>query len=344
MGDENETSDSRQKKKSFSAKFRSKIAKVTSGTSSNSEELAGRLLALVRLPPKCEEDSKKLLEIRRLLQKGAPSNYCNSLGERSALHIACITGDYLAARELVNFGADVNIKDGIELSPLHLAARMGRNEMIRLLIDNGAKINCQNRMRESPLHEAAAQECPDTIRILLDRNANTALVAEHSTARTTYFGNATPFSYTIRAGKLECILVFLQRGEGLDSFDVLAFLQLAHDKCMNLKVLRLLIEAGLQIQRFRPLVERQKFKKWPEEFWTWLESPKPLHVQCRQLIRSTLGQKSLGRARELPLPQSAIDRLTYVWPDCNCCVNLCSRHKKNNTFNIYDHRLPCQCI
>ena len=339
MSDERSTKKTQQKKNNFVSKFRSKF--VISGTSSNSDELAGRVMSLVRLPPKCNEDPKKILSLRRLLQKGAPPNYRHFVDKVAALHAACLTGDYLAAKELIQFGADVNIKDWMESSPLHLAARHDRDEIIRLLVNNGAHINCQDLTGLTPLHEAASQQCADTLRTLLDRNADTASVANHSS----YFGHATPFSYAVRAGELECILVFLQKGESLESFEILSFLQFAHDKGMNLKILNMLIEASLQIQSCRQEIETEKFRLWPKDFWlTWLDSPVRLDVQCRRRIRSLLGLRNLRRAEELPLPQSVINRLMYCWPDYKSCTNFCSKLREQNTFNIYSHKIFCECI
>ena len=347
MADERKkTLNSEQKNNSFVAKFKSKITKATSGTSSNSEELAGRVLALVRLPPRCKEDSEKLLAIRRLLQKGAPPNYCHLLDKMAALHIASLNGDYFAAKELIYFGADVNLKDGLELSPLHLAARMGQNDVISLLLENGADIDLQNRMGETALHEAAVQWCPDTIRVLLYQNASTALAADHANTHIN-FGSPSPLSYAVHARRLECVLAFLQNGKSLHTFQVIPFLKLAHDKCINLKVLQLLVEADLMVQPVSEVLQvcdRHKFILWPEEFWNWLESPRPLNVLCRQLIRNVLGQGNLSKAKELPLPQTVTDRLSYFWPDCMSCVNLCSKQKRKGAFNIYNHRLPCQCL
>lgn len=42
---------------------------------------------------------------------------------------------------LIERGADVNNKGGVDLTPIMNAATQGRNEIVQLLIDNGAEIS-----------------------------------------------------------------------------------------------------------------------------------------------------------------------------------------------------------
>ena len=92
------------------------------------------------------------------------------------LHLAAKGGDYLAAKTLLDGGADVNEKHVAGDAPLHLAARHGRGAMITLLLWRGADVNLANERGDAPLHEAVrlpdAPENVALVSLLLDKGAD----------------------------------------------------------------------------------------------------------------------------------------------------------------------------
>lgn len=90
-----------------------------------------------------------------------------------ALSHAVIAGDLARIREMLDAGADVNVKDGLDRTPLHLAAFHGRTEIIDLLIAHGADVNARDLTATSPLHAAViAGKQGAAVQMLLDRRAD----------------------------------------------------------------------------------------------------------------------------------------------------------------------------
>ena len=90
-----------------------------------------------------------------------------------ALSHAVIAGDIARIREMLDAGADVNAKDGLDRTPLHLAAFHGRTEIIDLLVAHGADVNARDLTATPPLHAAViAGKQGAAVQMLLDRRAD----------------------------------------------------------------------------------------------------------------------------------------------------------------------------
>jgi ankyrin repeat protein len=57
---------------------------------------------------------------------------------RAALHYAAGYGSILATEQLLQYGADVNVKDKAGMTPLHFAVQMGQRETVELLLKHRA--------------------------------------------------------------------------------------------------------------------------------------------------------------------------------------------------------------
>uniref|UniRef100_A0A146LN40 Putative ankyrin repeat protein FPV162 n=1 Tax=Lygus hesperus TaxID=30085 RepID=A0A146LN40_LYGHE len=95
-----------------------------------------------------DESTTNMKGIRKLLLAGANLNITNSLG-MAPLHIVCSNGGHFLAKTLLDFGADVNLKDGESNTPLHIAQAANENasSICRVLVENGADLaakNCRN--------------------------------------------------------------------------------------------------------------------------------------------------------------------------------------------------------
>ena len=78
-------------------------------------------------------------EMSRLVSSGYDVNLMDDLS-RAALHYAATEGQYLAAKWLLEHGAEVNLNDEemIGETPLCLAAQLDYPEMVELLLQHGA--------------------------------------------------------------------------------------------------------------------------------------------------------------------------------------------------------------
>ena len=80
--------------------------------------------------------------------------------------------------EVINSGADVNIRSGLGLTPLHYAVIQNDIPLgislgvIDLLIERGAKVNAKDDSKSTPLHKAAAYGYTEKAKRLIKHGAN----------------------------------------------------------------------------------------------------------------------------------------------------------------------------
>lgn len=73
----------------------------------------------------------------------------------SPVHLAVLSDDVKLLNSLIDKGADLNIKNTLELSPVHLAAMSGNVSLVQNLVSRGADINIRGNSGYTPLHIAA---------------------------------------------------------------------------------------------------------------------------------------------------------------------------------------------
>ena len=89
-----------------------------------------------------------------------------------SLHDAISRGDYAAALQMIEQGADVEAKDpGAGASALHFAVMKGRMPIIDLLLSRGANANSRTRNGTTPLHTAVLYSRTEVAELLLDNGA-----------------------------------------------------------------------------------------------------------------------------------------------------------------------------
>ena len=97
--------------------------------------------------------------VRQLLDAGADVNVRESSKERlqwTALHWAAFRGDKEIAALLISRGAELDAEDLYYSTPLYLAAERGHPEVVRQLIAEGADVNVKSSSLDyTPLHRAA---------------------------------------------------------------------------------------------------------------------------------------------------------------------------------------------
>jgi hypothetical protein len=89
----------------------------------------------------------------------------------TALHVAADADCVKMAKELLEAGADAQVRDSWEESPLHFAARKSSLEMCEVLLAKGAEIDAINSDGVTPLVAAAKARNESACQLLLDRGA-----------------------------------------------------------------------------------------------------------------------------------------------------------------------------
>jgi len=87
----------------------------------------------------------------------------------SRLHEAVLQGDKNNARQLLEQGHDVNIKDIGHFTPLHVGATYGWKEIVQLLLDFEADVSIPDTGGFAPLHVAAVNGQDQIVDILLKK-------------------------------------------------------------------------------------------------------------------------------------------------------------------------------
>ncbi|TRZ00916.1 hypothetical protein DNTS_007791 [Danionella cerebrum] len=108
-------------------------------------------------------------------QKGTPNsasktkdkvNKRNERGE-TRLHRAAIRGEARRVKELINEGADVNVKDFAGWTALHEACNRGYYDVAKQLLAAGAEVNTKGLDDDTPLHDASNNGHLKVVKLLL---------------------------------------------------------------------------------------------------------------------------------------------------------------------------------
>uniref|UniRef100_A0A3P9BTS8 BRCA1 associated RING domain 1 n=1 Tax=Maylandia zebra TaxID=106582 RepID=A0A3P9BTS8_9CICH len=95
----------------------------------------------------------------------------NHKGE-TLLHLAAIKGDVEAVKDLLDQGADPNLKDNAGWTPLHEACNLGHLAVVELLVSMGALLNTPGYENDSPLHDAVRNGHSSIVKLLLQLGAS----------------------------------------------------------------------------------------------------------------------------------------------------------------------------
>jgi len=96
--------------------------------------------------------------VETAINNGASVNAFDPLampGETTALGIAAANGHENVAKSLLDHGANVSGRDGLQLTPLHMAADHGNHSVAKLLLAHAADVNARDFLGATPLHYAA---------------------------------------------------------------------------------------------------------------------------------------------------------------------------------------------
>ncbi|XP_062287287.1 BRCA1-associated RING domain protein 1 [Scomber scombrus] len=125
----------------------------------------------------------------------------NHKGE-TPLHLAAIKGDVEAVKELLDQGADPNLKDNAGWTPLHEACNLGHLGVAEVLVSRGALLNTPGYENDSPLHDAVRNRHPAIAKLLLQLGALQNVLNLHG---------KRPADYAV---SLEMLEIFQEASEG----------------------------------------------------------------------------------------------------------------------------------
>lgn len=121
---------------------------------------------------------------------------CNTL-----LILAAKSNKKLVLQELIDQGAELNIRNYADSTALHTAAREGHREIVNMLIKYGADQNIKNMYEGIPLHCAALSNNFETIEILINAGSSIHEVNEE---------NKTPLDYMLPEYRLPIEKLWLE--------------------------------------------------------------------------------------------------------------------------------------
>jgi hypothetical protein len=111
--------------------------------------------------------------VQVLLEYGVDVNARNGYG-RTPLNYASRDGhrnDPRVARLLITHGADPNIPNYVDATPLHYASKEGGIEIVRLLIEHGADVEVKDIWGNTPLDIASSEQHEEIIKLLSEHVA-----------------------------------------------------------------------------------------------------------------------------------------------------------------------------
>ncbi|KAM4731752.1 BRCA1-associated RING domain protein 1 isoform 2-T2 [Anableps anableps] len=125
----------------------------------------------------------------------------NHKGE-TLLHLAAIKGDVDSVKELLDQGADPNLKDNAGWTPLHEACNLGHLAAVKVLVARGALLNTPGYENDSPLHDAVRNGHAAIVKLLLQLGASQNVLNLHG---------KRPADYAVSQKMLE---IFQEAAEG----------------------------------------------------------------------------------------------------------------------------------
>jgi ankyrin repeat protein len=151
------------------------------------------------------------------------------------LHKAAREGDADRVRELLDAGADVNVRNAdkqrLQYTPLHWAAYYGHLEIAEILISRGADLDAEDPDYSTPLYLAAEEGHPKVVEFLISKGAEVNVKSSwwgytplHRAAwgpvtMRKYLGGRTVSEAELNENYLEIVGMLLEKGAKVDVLD-----------------------------------------------------------------------------------------------------------------------------
>ncbi|XP_056144910.1 BRCA1-associated RING domain protein 1 [Lampris incognitus] len=111
--------------------------------------------------------------------QGSPAIMKRNHKGETPLHVAAIKGDVDTTTELLDQGADPNLKDNAGWTPLHEACNLGHLAVVEVLVMSGALLNTPGYENDSPLHDAVRNGRHAVVKLLLQHGASQNVMNLH---------------------------------------------------------------------------------------------------------------------------------------------------------------------
>ncbi len=136
------------------------------------------------------------MRVRILLELGVPPNERESVLGSTALMVACLAGQAEIARDLLDYGARVDMRDNDGRTALMEACMAGDKDLVIMLVERGGDVHAESSHGTTPLLAACISGKPEVIRILLERGAD---------VNTPNCYGTTPFVEAVASGCAESV-------------------------------------------------------------------------------------------------------------------------------------------
>jgi len=136
-----------------------------------------------------------------LLAHGANPNCTEPQNKASVLHLACERGCVDVVELLIQYNADVNMKDNHGNTPLMEACKHGHLDIVKILLQNGAQVDHEGRNKRTSLHEASDAGHSTIAEVLIKEGADP--IPHDGT-------NSTPYDLAFHKGHKKVMMVLQQ--------------------------------------------------------------------------------------------------------------------------------------
>lgn len=126
-----------------------------------------------------KETEAKLFIAELLLMQGADSSIKDHEGGGTAILRAVDAGNEAMVKLLIEYNADIGIRDDLNRGLLHSAAIDGHEAIVHLLLEEGLEANAQDKNGKTPLHDASRDGNSKVAKLLLDSAADPSIKDMH---------------------------------------------------------------------------------------------------------------------------------------------------------------------
>lgn len=137
---------------------------------------------------------------------------------------------------LVDYGANINYKDGLKQTIAYYMARFGKVKSLEFLIAHGGSFDDNDNFGQSPLYYASREGQLEAVKILVEKGANVNKLDTMS---------QTALFYAAREGRLEVCRFLIDKGANVNQIDNTRYTPLYWaKKSGHNEVVKLLLERG----------------------------------------------------------------------------------------------------